>query len=334
MASSLSFRGWKLLGKMRSDIIIKSDSFKGFLYSLGGSILVSTNFVTAKYGLKGFNPETFSLVWTVAATTYAFIIVLATGHGRELLLSPSRGAIKIIWMGLATGAGMILGWQGLARLDPSFASFLWRFQPVLTITFGVLLLSERLMMKELFPITIMVIGGCLSTIGRWSVVGTGTVLTILACGAATVQMLIAKTQSTERHPNILVFYRVAIGAMFIALWTFLSGKAVFDVKRSYWLITLLGAFLGPCTSFLLTFRSYRYWELSRASIVKTAEPLFVLLMVYIIFERIPTGRALLGGLLILVGGFWLSWIHFGGGKKRKTGGKVKRGLGLKQFLLS
>lgn len=302
---------------MRSNTKIKNDPFKGFLYSLGGTILVSTNFVTAKYGLKGFNPETFSLVWTGAAAAYAFFVVLATGHRHEILLSPSRGTIRVIWMGLATGVGMILAWQGLARLDPSFASFLWRFQTVLTIMFGVLLLSERLLMKELFPITIMVIGGCLSTLGRWHIVGVGTVLTILACLAVTIQMLIAKTESAEIHPNILVFYRVGIGAIVIALWTFFTGRADFDVKTSYWLITLLGAFLGPCASFLLTFRSYRHWELSRSSIVKTVQPLFVLPMAYTIFDSIPSRNALLGGVLILVGAFWLSWIHLGRGQMMK-----------------
>ena len=37
---------------MRSDIRARSDLLKGFLYSLTGTLLLSTNFVTAKYGLE------------------------------------------------------------------------------------------------------------------------------------------------------------------------------------------------------------------------------------------------------------------------------------------
>lgn len=300
--------------KTKSDTKIRRDPFKGFLYALGGTVLVSTNMVTAKYGLRGFNPETFTLVWCGAAAVYAFVIVLATGHKHEIVLSLSHNIQRVIWMGLAASFSMMLAWQGLARLDPSFASFIWRFQPVLAIVFGVLLLNERLFAKELFPIVIMVFGGFLSTFGRWNVVGSGTVLTILACCAVTTQMLIAKTVSDKIHPNVLAFYRVAIGTIFIALWTFLTGCADFDVTLSYWLVTLLGSFLAPCASFFFTFRSYRYWELSRASMVKTMQPLLVLPMVYIIFGTIPTGRALLGGVLILVGAFWLSWIHLSPGR--------------------
>jgi len=295
--------------------IEKKEPLKGFVYALVGAILVSTNFITAKYALTGFNPETFSLVWTGAAAFYALIIVFITGHRKELAL-PVSVIGNVIILGIATGVGMLLGWAGLARLDPSFAAFIWRFAPVLTILLSALFLRERLGIIEIFPIAIMVFGGSLSAFGRWNIVGIGTILTILACFAASLQMLIAKNKVKEIHPNILVFYRVGIAFVVIALWTFFTGKASFNVTPSYWLITFLGALLGPCVSFLFTFRSYRYWELSRSSIVLTAQPLFVLPLAYIFFHKIPAGKELLGGLIILGGAFWLAWIHFS--RKPKT----------------
>jgi len=293
---------------MCPDIQTRSNYLKGFLYSLGGTILVSTNFVTAKYGLKGFNPVTFSLVWTAAAAVYSLLIVLSCGQWRQMALS-SRDIWNVVLMGLATGAAMILAWTGLARLDPSFAAFLWRFQPVLTIVLSVLLLRERMSIKEIAPVTVMILGGCLSTIGRWDIVGIGIILTLLACIAVAVQMLIAKARVHEIHPNILVVYRVGIGAVVIMLWALLAGKINFQVEASYWYITLLGAFLGPCASFLLTFRSYRYWDLSRSSMVRTVQPLFVLPLAYLVFGKLPAGKELFGGCVILVGAFWLAWIH-------------------------
>ena len=176
---------------MHRNIDIPSDPLKGFLYALGGTILVSTNFITAKYGLKGFNPETFSLIWTTAAAFYSFFIILVSGQYREIALSPSD-AKSMALLGLTTGIGMILAWAGLARLDPSFAAFLWRFQPMLAIMLGMFLLGERLLYKEIAPIAVMILGSVMSTIGRWNIVGVGTTLTLLACFAVAVQMLIAK----------------------------------------------------------------------------------------------------------------------------------------------
>jgi drug/metabolite transporter (DMT)-like permease len=293
--------------RMSSDIK-RSNNTRGFLYALGGTVLVSTNYITAKYGLKGFNPETFSLVWTLAASFYALIVVMVSGKGKYLAI-PARSIRSIVVLGLATGVGMILGWTGLSMLDPSFASFIWRFSPVLIIILSVFLLGERLRMIEVLAICVMVMGGALTTIGRWYIVGTGVMLTLLGCVAVAIQMLVVKRNIGAIHPNILVFYRVGIAALVITFWSLLNGKLHFQISTPHLLVTLLGAFLGPCASFLLTFRSYRYWELSRSSIILTAQPLLVLPMAYFAFGKIPSGLELFGGFVILAGAFFLVWLH-------------------------
>ncbi len=285
------------------------DPVRGFFYSLGGALLVSTNFVTAKYGMQGFNPQTFCLVWTSAAAIFAFPIALVGKASRDQILPARRSMKAMLVLGIATAVGMILAWEGLARLDPSFASFLWRFFPVLTIISGVVILKERLSGIELFAMAIMLLGGLWSVAGRWETVGSGVILSVLACVAGTVQLLIAKSLTHQVHPNVLVAYRVGIGAVLLAFWVFVTGAADFAVDMRYWCVTLLGAFLGPCASFLFTFRSYRYWTLSQSSIVLTAQPLFVLPLAYVFLGTLPTTRELAGGAVILTGAFWLAWIH-------------------------
>ncbi len=279
---------------------------KGFLYALGGTAVVSTNFVTAKYGLRGFNPETFSFVWTTAAAVFAFAVVLLS---RQLpkLRAASGAAGSMALLGLATGVGMILSWAGLARLEPSLAALLWRFHPAMAIALGVLVLGETLTRVEVGAVAVMIVGGAVSTFGRWGLVGAGTVLTLLACLSAAVQMLIAKARVRQVEPNVLVFCRVGIAAVVVAAWLFSSGRADFNVAPRYWCVTFLGAFLGPCASFLLTFRSYRYWDLSRESIVRTMQPLFVLPLAYAVFGTVPGPKEASGGCLILAGAFWLGW---------------------------
>ena len=287
---------------------VSSDSRRGFLYALGGTLLVSTNYITAKYALKGMNPETFSFVWTLAASVYAFLIVLFTGKYRGLRIS--RGSVPgIAILGIATGSGMILAWSGLALLDPSFASFLWRFSPVLIIILSYFFLGERLRPIEIVPIAAMVLGGAITTVGRWDIVGTGVALTLIGCVAVAIQMIVVKLNIEIIHPNIMVFFRVFLAAVITGLWALASGRFDLNVGISYVLVAALGAFLGPCASFLLTFRSYRYWDLSRSSIVLTGQPLLVIPMAYVAFGKLPTGFELFGGLIILGGAFWLVWLH-------------------------
>nr|UCD20310.1 MAG: DMT family transporter [candidate division WOR-3 bacterium] len=284
------------------------DNTKGFLYALGGTLLVSTNYITAKYALKGFNPETFSLIWTSAAGVYAFIILIVSGRVREIVI-PRGTVLGIMTLGLATGAGMILAWSGLSLIDPAFASFLWRFSPVLIILLSVCVLGERLRVVEILAIAVMVLGGALTTLGRWHIVGTGVILTLSGCVAVAVQMLVVKMNVGKIHPNVLVFYRVFLASIVIGLWTVARGKLALQISTSHLAVALLGAFLGPCASFLLTFRSYRYWPLSRSTILLTAQPLIVLPMAYLAFGAIPAGLELAGGAIILCGAFFLVWLH-------------------------
>ena len=293
------------------------DPVRGFLYSLGGALLISTNFVTAKYGLQGFNPETFSLVWTCAAAVYAFGIVLAGRSSRDQIF-PARSMKAILALGTATGLGMVLAWKGLASLDAAFASFLWRFFPVLTILSGVLVLKERLSKREVLAMLVMLLGSLWSVADRWQTVGSGVILTLLAACAGTVQLLIAKSQTHQVHPNVLVAYRVGIGAAFVACWAFATGAANFAVEARYWYVTLLGAFLGPCASFLLTFRAYKYWSLSQSSIILTAQPLLVLPLAYLFLGTLPARRELAGGGMILMGAFWLAFIQVARSTKKVT----------------
>ena len=284
------------------------DPVKGLLYSLGGALLLSTNFVTVKYALQGFNAETFSMVWTCAAAIYAFGIALIGRQSRRRIY-PAGNMKGMLGTGICTACGMILAWKGLSTLDPTFASFLWRFFPVLTILSGILVLRERLSNKEIFAMAIMLFGGLWGVVGRWEVVGTGVTLTILASLAGVGQLLLAKSHIDKVHPNVLVAYRVGIGSILISCWVLATGVADFAVEIRYWCVTLFGAFLGPCASFLLTFRAYRYWTLSQSSLILTGQPLFVLPLAYTFLGSVPTSRELLGGGIILLGAFWLAFVQ-------------------------
>lgn len=306
---------------MKSETHLPSNPRKGLSYSLAATVLLSTNFVTAKYAMRGFDPWTFSLLWTSAAAVYAFIVVILSGQIREIILA-KRHLAAMLWLGLATAVAMILAWAGLNLLNPSFAAFLFRFLPVLTIIFAMIFLSERPNLRLLAPAGLMVVGGCISTLGRWEVVGLGALLILLACCAAATQSLIAKIKVSQLHPNIVTFYRVFVGASILAIVVLGSGKAEFThVQTKYWALMLLGALLGPCLAHLLMFRSYMYWELSRSSMVHTVQPLFVIPLAYLFFDKFPTGMELLGGIVIMMGAFWLMRIAtFEDGPAMTSGG--------------
>lgn len=292
-------------------------ALKGFIYSLCGSLLLSTNYITVKFGLRGFNPETLSFLWTTAGSVYAFGIALSFSSSRiQITSAPDLRLVTIL--GITTALSVVLGWHGLKRLDPAFASFLWRFLPALTILLGVVFLKEKLAWPELLALIIMFGGGLWSIAGRWEKIGSGVVFTACAVGAMALQLFIAKTRVQRIHPNVMVVYRTVTGSVLIGFWLWISGMSDFAVDLRYWAIVLLGAFLGPCASYLMIFHSYRYWSLSQSSIVLTMQPLLVLPLAYILLGSLPLKRELIGGLIILVGAVLLAYFERAKSKKRSN----------------
>ncbi len=291
-------------------VLVRKNNLKGFLYALTGFFLISTNFITAKYGLGGFDPITFSLVWTAAATLHALVIILAGKKTRQIRLPPVD-LKRVCAIGVLTGFGMLWGWTALSLLDPSFMAFLNRFIPVLTIILGVLLLREKLQPREIWAIAIMLAGGLFSTLGSWRAVSLGILFALLNIIAISFQLLLVKTKVITVHPTVLVLYRSALACAVIFTWGLLRGLN-FRVEPRYWMVTVLGALLGPCLGHILIFQSFRYWELSRTSMISTIEPLFVLPLAYLFLGTLPDKMQFAGGMIILAGALWLFLLHRNG----------------------
>ncbi len=278
----------------------------GFLYAIGGSTLLVTNFITAKIALQGFTPETFGLVWSAAATIYGLLFLLLTGRWRSVRV-PHRSLSKLGLIGVLNGIGLLLGWAGLNQLDPAFAAFLWRFLPAETMLLGMIFLGERLQTRQFGAAGLMLAGGLLGAFNRWEIVGPGVVLILLATIVNAIQNLVAKLSAAEVVAELIVLARVGVGVMVIALWTFGAGRAVFDVPARFWIVTLIASFFGEWACWLLFYKSYEHWELTRTSMVRTAEPLLVIPLSGLILGMIPHSQELLGGGVILLGAFLLIW---------------------------
>jgi drug/metabolite transporter (DMT)-like permease len=288
---------------------------KGFLLALGSTALVSTNFVTAKYALKGFNTETFSFVWCSVATVYTFLYILLTGRLGQVRPDP-RNIVRLLLLGVFTSGSMLMGWAGLRLLDPSFAAFIGRFTPAFVILLSAMFLKERIPSIEFVPIGLMITGGVAATVGRLELVLGGTLLMIGSVICNSTMMVVAKTIASEKHPGVMVFYRLAGAGTIIGIWLMASGKIDFAVAPSYWIAIFVGALLGPCVSHILLFASLKHWEVGRASVVQSVSPLLVIPMAFFAFAKLPGVKEMIGGMVILGGALWLGMMHW---KSRKAG---------------
>lgn len=297
--------------------VTQPNATRGFILALLATIFLACNYVTAKYGLidplhpelGGFNPETLSVTWMGAATIYAFIWACVSRQGKMLVLR-GRPLRWMIMLGVANAVCQFTMWQGLQRLDPSFAAFLGRFAPMLAIVMGVFILGDRLGAWEWVAVGAMILGGFWSSAGSYRIEWLGIALSLVSAFFSAMQWPLAKIGGKGVPGVAMNFYRVGVAAVAVTAWAVVSSTLDFSTAQPrHWIVTLLGSLIGPFLSYLLMFRSYDYWNISRSAIVWTIQPLIVMPMAYIVFGQVPTGAKLVGGLITIAGAFWLAWLH-------------------------
>lgn len=286
---------------------------KGFTFALAGMVFLSCNYITAKYGLRGFNPESLTVVWMGAATVYAMLWTLMLRQARRIVL-PASSFNWLVAMGLANAGCQLTAWQSLDRMDPSLYAFLQRFSPMMAILMGTLILHERVRRLEWLPISVMVFGGMVSVLAptpadsplNWLGVG----LCLLSAFLSAAQLPLAKLAGPDIPVGIMNLYRIAVAFVAVSLWGAARGKIDFsNAKPDHWGVVILGALLGPFISYVCTFRSYRHWDMARSSMVMTLQPLVVVPMAFLAFGLDITQWQLIGGFVTLAGGFWLAAMH-------------------------
>lgn len=294
------------------------NSALGFAYAFIGMILLSCNFVTVKYsfgnhGQKGFNPESLTVVWTLSATFFALVWAAVRGEMGQVLRA-GKTPFLLILRGAASGINQLMAWQGLQRLDPSFATSLGRFAPMIAIVLGALFLKERIRILEWIAIVAMIAGGVVSTLApgvnvrhaEWS----GIALSLGGCFFAAIQWPVAKLCGKALSVVVMNLYRVSIAALVVLCWGVLRGNLDFAHARlDQWVVLISGAFLGPFLSHVFTYQSYRHWDMARSAVIWTLEPLIVVPLALMVFGTVITGWRLARCLIVLGGALMLAILH-------------------------
>jgi len=291
----------------------RRDPFRGFLYALIATIVMSGSVVLGKFGMQkdgGFNPATFAFLWVGSGAAYCFIALAITGR-LGMLRIPRRSVRMVVLISAITGINQYVGWTGVRLLDPSFAAFLNRTAPVFIILCSVVFLGERLRRAEVAAFVVILAGGCISAIKDWhnADTRTGMICIIVACLVVGAQRVLIKICVRRVEPMAVNFYRALGGAITVGTVGLLSGAIDFSVGGGHWAAALTGGLTGPCISVSLLYTSYRLWDLSKSTMLMMIQPLLVLPLAYVWLGMVPTRWQFGGGLIILAGGFWLVWMH-------------------------
>jgi drug/metabolite transporter (DMT)-like permease len=296
----------------------RSATGRGILLILAGTVTGSTVPVVSKAVMETVPSIHFSTLWMALSLFYTSLLMARTGLRR------SAGALVPHWKlllpcGIAASVWVFFAFQGLARLDPTVATFIINSRMVWAVAVGFLFLGERYAPVEVIGIATIAVGVVL-VFWEERRIGdvTGALFMVVSSIGYVVTSLFAKRLVARSGVLAALVARFLFPLLaFIPLSVARGG--FFDVMT--WRIVLLmvgGAFVGPFLSFNLMYSALRYLHLGVQTVFQSVSVVMTGILSFLALGAIPTSNALIGGGVLIAGMVVLGVGAVGKSSRRST----------------
>ena len=285
--------------------VFKNKSFKGFLYASIAALMVSNVYIFSKAALHEVPVLVFGFYWYLMAFSYNILFLFITGTYRQFL-SYSRQIYKaLVSIAILELLAAITFFVSIKTIEnPAIVSFLVNTTPVFVTLMSVPLLGEKFNTREIIGITIALVGAfILSYSGKFSfsqLLIKGANLALLSCIISAISIIIAKKNIKSIHPYVLSANRIIFIFFFFAV-ALMFNRESYGVSWKSYMNMSIGSFLGPFLGALFQYNSYKYIQVSKASLVQNTNGLFVIFGAFLYFGIFPAAYQIMGGIITIVG---------------------------------
>lgn len=274
-------------------------------YLLGTSLFYGLLIVVQKIGLNlGLDPLSFSFSRSIVVV---FISLLFFSSQLKNLKFIKKYELRdLVILGIVSAAAILILFLGQNITTAVNTGFLIRLTPLFVLPFAYLLLKEKSSRSSIFFMFIMLIGAfLLTTNGALMIPHLGDLLIIIVALTVAFQNVFAKKIMHSVPTDIVIFFRVCISALLIAMFIpFLLGYESINALSGGLFCVVLAAILY----FLSVICQYRAIKLVGPFITTTfflSGSLFSALFAYILLGEILSFVQWIGTAGILFGGYFL-----------------------------
>ena len=204
-------------------------------------------------------------------------------------------------IGLLVAAATVLSYTAVTYIDAGTASLLARFSTIITLALSVFWLRERLTRRALFGAALTIGGATLIGSQPGNVFRIGSLILLIGITCYALHIAVVKRYGDDLPFGNFFLYRVGSTAFFLALFMGLSGRAALPADGRLWLLLTLAATVDVVLSRVLYYWLLRRMTLGAHTILLTVSPVVTIGWSFLLFREIPTLRALIGGVIVLIG---------------------------------
>lgn len=272
----------------------------GYLYASLSAVMASILIVSGKWTLHTISPLALSaLIFTIGAIVLG-LAMLPRKRWKRIRAIDARGWRWTIAFSVLAFVAIWTYWIGLKMMDPTLASFLNRFETLVTISLGIVILGERFTKGEGLG-TFLVLGGIvLMKLTFRAEYSAGFWVVLFAALCFGTAEFIAKIAVRYVDPLTLSFLRNVITSVLFWIAVAFVGTS-FEGAGSVWWGILIVAFAGPILTRPIYLYALKYIEVSKAALINQSQPVFVAILAFVALSQTPAPREIIGGLFVIGG---------------------------------
>ena len=272
----------------------------GYFYASLSAMMAAVLIVTGKWTLYSISPLALNaLIFPMGAVLLAPTLFFRKRW--KLILAMDWTAWKwTLAFSVLAFVAIWTYWIGIKMMDPTLASFLNRFETLVTISLGMAILGERFSRGEGVG-TFLVLGGIVLmkftfraeySLGFWVVL-----FSAICFGTAE---FFAKIAVRYVDPLTISFIRNVVTSILFWIAVPLAG-ASFEGASSVWWGILVIALTGPILTRPIYLFALKHLEVSKVALIQQSQPVFVAILALVALSQTPAPREIIGGLFVVGG---------------------------------
>lgn len=272
----------------------------GYLYASLSAMMASILIVSGKFTLYAISPLALSaLVFPMGAIVLG-LAMLPRKRWKRISALDRRGWSWTIAFSVLAFVAIWTYWIGLKMMDPTLASFLNRFETLVTISLGIVILGERFTKGEAVGALLALGGIVLMKLTFRAEYSTGFWVVLFSALCFGTAEFIAKIAVRYVDPLTLSFLRNVISSVLFWIAVAFLGTS-FEGAGTVWWAILIIAFAGPILTRPIYLYALKHIEVSKVALVNQSQPVFVAILALVALSQTPAPREIIGGLFVIGG---------------------------------
>lgn len=272
----------------------------GYTLAVTSSMASGLSTVIGKWNLAAISPLLMnSIIFSVASVVLTVMLLPFRGMRKTFSLT-KKGWFWLIMFSVGSWLAVWLYWAGVQRMDPSLAAFLSRSEVLVAILLGMIFLNERFSRLEILGAVLSIVGIIIMRLTLRMEYSAGFWLVLAGSLLFGITEFVSKIAVKHVDPASLTYIRNMFLAVFYWI-AVLAGGISFDGLDRVWLGVLALGITGPILGRMMYLSALQRLDLSKVAVISQTQPIFVILISFLILGQLPTFREIIGGIFLTSG---------------------------------